>query len=71
MPKPRKKNKRMDPYDRQKLVQLRVDAKMGKQFTAEEQAWVTKMWQEYPDDYPSDAEIHKLVLPLVNPLVGK
>lgn len=70
MPKTRKKNKRMDPYDREKLVQLRIDSKMGKQLTQEQQDWLTKMWREYPDDYPSNEEIHKLVLPLVNPMAG-
>jgi len=60
----------MTSAQKQKLLDLRVKAKLGKILTPDEQAFCEAMWHLYPGDYPSDTEIFKLVEQYVNPLAG-
>lgn len=55
---------------RRRLWQLRVDSKMGRPLTREEQSFCEEMFRRFPDDYPKDADIFRTVRKYVNPMAG-
>jgi hypothetical protein len=61
----------MPERDREHLLQLRVESKMGRQLSAEEQAFCARMLRAFPSSYPKNAEIFKLTEKAVNPLAGE
>lgn len=57
----------MPACEREIVLQLRTDAKMGRKLDALEQAYCEKMYCLFPTTYPKDAEVHEITKKLVIP----
>lgn len=59
----------MTEDQREKLLQIRVDSKLGRRLSQEEQTFCEQMYKKFPKEYGLlDVEINKIVMRYMNPL---
>ena len=58
--------RKMDPSVREKLLDICIKSKMSGNLSPEEMRWCEKMYNKYPEDYPTDREIFEIVRKKIN-----